>query len=314
MTENSLQFDLIKIFNTILKSWKFIFGFVLVSLLAGLLFFLLGTPKYETKTTFILRDPLETERNQMLSQDFFQNKRYFADEDNVDEVMAISKTDAIYDAINQQFDLVNKKGKSAVAYLRKNLEVKRNDTREIEIAYADPDKELSAAITNYTREFLQEKYENYFKSLHQNIITHLQSQITDLDHHIMTVDHSIDSVRAQFGLADQLLPYRGEAIVNERAAGSVEKAKGMEILVGYTRMKDRMNEERADMITLIHEYSIGLKEGTKLGSFNVIQEAHPDTHRKLPNAFILFGGIALASLLLACMVALIRGRKVFIKH
>ncbi|MBX9449832.1 MAG: hypothetical protein KL787_08985 [Taibaiella sp.] len=179
------------------------------------------------KTTFILRDPLETERNQMLSQDFFQNKRYFADEDNVDEVMAISKTDAIYDAINQQFDLVNKKGRSACCLSQeKTWRLKENDTREIEISYADPDKELSAAITNYTRDFLQEKYENYFKSLHQNIITHLQSQITDLDHHIITVDRSIDSVRIQFGLADQLLPYRGEAIVNEKSCGKCRESEG----------------------------------------------------------------------------------------
>ncbi|MBX9449833.1 MAG: hypothetical protein KL787_08990 [Taibaiella sp.] len=33
-----------------------------------------------------------------------------------------------------------------------------------------------------------------------------------------------------------------------------------------------------------------LKEGTKLGSFNVIQEAHPDTHRKTAQCFNLIRG------------------------
>lgn len=303
---NQPQINLTRIFQVIVRSWKFIFGFVLIAMAIGLLFYLLGTPKYETKTSFILRDPLEWERNQTLSQDFFQNKRYFADEDNIDEVIALSKSSEMYGAINERFNLRESKGKNVERYLRKNLKIKRNDTREIDISYRDSDKTLSADVTNYVRDYLQMKYESYFKTLHQNIILNLKHQITVLDSSIVVLNDSIRDTRERYNLPAQLLPQRGEALAPSSTAANIEAAMGMEILANHTASKDKLIESRAKMNSLIYEYSLGMDENATLSAFNVTQYAHPETHTRLPNPKLLFPIIFFAALIVGIIAALIR--------
>lgn len=303
---NQPQINLSRIFQIIVRSWKFILGFILVAMATGLLFYLFGTPKYETKTSFILRDPLEWERNQTLSQDFFQNKRYFADEDNIDEVIALSKSSEMYSTVVDHFKLRDTKGKNAERYLRKNLEIKRNDTREIDISYADSDRKLSADLTNFVRDYLQMKYESYFKTLHQNIILNLQSQIKVLDSSIVVLNDSIRSTRERFGLNVQLLPQRGEALSAPTTASGIDAAMGLEILANHTATKDKLIESRAKMNSLIHEYALGMDEHATLSAFNVTQRAHQDTFTQLPNPKLLFPIMFFAALIVGIIVALIR--------
>lgn len=309
MTEQNYILDFQKIFQQLLKSWKFILGFVVAALIVGAVFYFVSPHKYKAKTTFILRDPLETERNQMLSYDYFQNKKFFADEIHVDEVMALSKSSEMLAAIVAKFDLYKVKGNAAVGILTNNLEVVRNDTREINITYSDKDKNLSANIANFTRDYLQQKYEAYFKSLHQNIISNLQAEIKAIDTHILAINDSILQVRTQYGLSQELLPTRNKNEAAARSNVNLEGAKGMEILVGFTQIKDNLNTKRAEFATLIHEYSIGLQEDKKLGTFNVIDMANPDNVEELPNPKLFFPAILLASFLLACIVSLIKIKK-----
>lgn len=309
MTANNYLFDFRKIFEKLLQSWKFIAGFILVSLIVGALFYFIAPTEYKASTSFILRDPLETERNQMLSTDYFQNKKYFADEVFIDEVMALSKSSEMKAAVVEHFDLYKVYGDKAVGKFTKNLEIIRNDTREIDIKYTDKDKNLGANIANFTRDYLEKRYEDYFKSLHRNIIVNPKDELEEIDRHILQLNDSINTVRAEYGLNQQLLPSRNNSMQSERGAVSLEGAKGMEILVGFTQMKDNLNEKRAEITTLIHEYSIGLKEENSLGTFNIIDRANPDNVQMLPNPKLFFPAILLAAFALACIVVLIKGIK-----
>lgn len=309
MTDQPHQINLTRIFQAVARSWKFILGFVLVSMAVGLLFYLIAPPKYKTQTTFILRDPLEWERNQTLSQGFFQNKRYFADEDNIDEVIALSKSSELYQSVIDNFGLREKKGNKAEPYLRKNLQIKRNDTREIDITFKDTDKKLSADITNYVRDYLQTRYEAYFKNLHQNIIRNLQTQVAALDSSIKVMDDSIRMTREKYGLTAQLLPTRGESIAPAASAGSIEVAMGIEQLAHLAATKDKLVESRAKMNSLMFEYALGMDEYSTLSAFNVTQYAHPETYEKLPKPIILFPAILFASLIMGIIIALIRDTK-----
>lgn len=307
MTDNNVQFNLSTIFNKVLKSWKFIAGFTVIALVIGLIVFFIMGSTYESKTTFLLRNPMESDRNQTFSgTDFFQNKRFFADEDDIDKIIAISKSSGMLHAIISEFKLDETFGEKAEKHLKDNLKVKRNTTSEIDIVYVNKDNVLSAKVSNYAREYIKSRYEAYFKESNTQIAQNIKVQIHEIDNRVLALNDSIKQVRIQYNLNDQLLPTRGMTTVAGRTGGSMDQANGMEILATFTALKDKLSEEKSNMESLIYQYESGIKEGAGLATFFVIEEAHQDTVNALPNPKIVFPAIALLALLISTLVVIIK--------
>lgn len=306
MSSNNYQLGLIEIIRIFLKGWKFLIGFMLVALLVGALVFLFGPQTSMVKTSFIVRNPLELERNQTLRQDSYENKRFFGDEDVNDEIVAIAKSGPFFHNIVEQFKLRDQYGENAEKKLRRQFNLKRNDTKEISLEYTSDDTEQGAAIANYARNYIRDRYEDYYKSFSRNMITNLQVKIAEIDSNLTLLNDTIAKVRTQYGISDFLLPVRGQASSVASRSASASQAQGAEILQAFTAQKDIMVRDRANYASLINEYSIGLQENGSLDVIYVLEEAHPLAKQRVPNPLILFPAIAIGAIFLGCIILLFR--------
>lgn len=305
MSSNNYQLGLIDIIRIFLKGWKFILGLVFGALVIGALIFFFGPQTSMVKTTFIVRNPLELERNQTLRQDSYENKRFFGDEDINDEIVAISKSGPFFNTIVERFKLRDEFGDNAEKKLRRRFNLKRNDTKEISLEYTSDDTKQGADIANFARNYISEKYEDYYKSFSRNMIVNLQAKMQEIDNNITILNDSIASIRSRYGISDFLLPSRGTAMNSSRSA-SATQAEGAEILQAYTAQKDILVRDKANYASLINEYGIGLQENGSLDVIYVLEEAHELAKQRVPNPLILFPAIIIGAVLLACIILLLR--------
>jgi len=309
MSELSNQIDFKTILNKIFKSWTLILGLCVASLVVGALFYFLSENKYKHKTTVLLRNPLETERHQIYSQpsNYYQNIRNFADEDHIDEIMAITTTTDFYWAVISDLNLADVYGDKVEKIVRKNLEVKRSSNRDIEFTFVSAEKELGAKVVNYARDYVEKTYAVYFKELNQKKIEMLEWHNKELDSVINQLSDSIVAVKSTYQLAGALLPTRqSQALENAYSSVDINKAKGLEILQAIVRQKDKLVDDLANNQSLINQFKSSLSDDHRPLYFHVIQDGHPDKFEQVPNVVYLFVGIFLSSLFIGIIISLFR--------
>lgn len=310
MPDTSNQIDLKSLFNKILNSWKLIVFICATALAVGALFYFLSENKYKHKTSVLLRNPLETDRNQLFAQPehYYQNIRNFADEDHIDEVMAITSSEDFYYEILSKLDLNSVWGEKAHKTLRKNFEIERTSNRDIQFTFVSNDKNLGATIVNTARDIAQERYSNYFKELNQNRIAQLQQHNLQLNELITSLTDSIIAVKEKYQINSAMLPSREANSINSSSVLGVDrnKAQGLEILQVLVQTKDKLVEDFALTQSLIQQHNLSLQDKSATQYFHIIQNGNPDTFEQVPNVIYLFLGIFLSSLLLGILIAIIR--------
>lgn len=309
MSETTTSIDLKNIFNKILNGWKIILAVCVLALLAGGIFFAVSEKKFKHKTTVLLRNPLESERFQTFAQSdvYYQNIRNFADEDHIDEVMAFTKTTDFIWAVSSQFNLKDKYGDGADKYIQKNLLVTRSSNRDIEFSFISNDKELGAQVVNFARDYVEAQYANYFKAINSKRIEQLTFQSQEINNQIHKLSDSILSIKAQYQLAGQMLPSRGESNSTTSAAGiDMNKAKGLELLQTYTAQKDKLVQDLASNQSLINQFNVTLQDEHRTKYFHVIEEGGPDKFNSYPNVVFLFLSIFLSAFFVGVIIALLK--------
>lgn len=308
MSDTTNSLDIRTIFQTIFNHLKLILGIVAISMIAGVLFYFISPEKYKHKTVVILRNPLEADRNQIFNQpeNYYQNIRNFADEDHIDEIMAITATTDFYWAVMTDANLKDIYGENAEKYLRKNLEVTRNSNRGIEFTFISADKNLGAQVVNYARNYVEKKYADYFKSINLKKIEQLAYQATEINNQLQKLSDSIIAVKSEYQLSSLLLPTRGENNPNTTTSVDITKAKGLELLQTLTTQKDKLVNDLALNQSLSNQYEVSVQDDLRASYFHVIQDGNPDKFDMYPNAVYLFLSIFLCSLLLGVIIALLK--------
>ncbi len=304
---NDTRFDLIEISKEIFKRGKFILIFTLAAIVAGFVFCLLQTKEYTSGTVFIVKSPMNMDRNHQFRQTAYQNNEFFATDNDVDHIATIAKSDGLFYFLADQFDLQKvyavASRDAAARKVRKKIKFTRNDTKNIELYVTDTDPQRASDITVATRKYIEDTYRNFFIETNKDMVHALQMKIRGIDDSLQGLEIRIMELREKYDAYNTLLPTRGTTLVNT-TAGTKSNVEGMEFLQKTTAQKDKLINDRADYFSLMNEYSVGLQDD-KVKMFYLIQDAYvPDTE-SIPNIPLTLAICFVAGLFFSCILVLL---------
>lgn len=306
---NDSSFSLIGIFREIFKKKIFILIITVAALIISFIFCSLQQKKYTSKTVFIVKNPLLIDRNYVFRNTSYEHREFFAVPDDVDHVKTIAKSDGLLWYIIDSFKLAKaynmEQDGNLIEVVRDNFKAVMEDTKNIELFYADPDPERAKLITTAAREYIESKFLNYFLATNKDICNALREKTSGMRNTIAALDDSIKNIRAATGSYTQLLPSRGDNVVllSGQQTGSAQNAEAMERLREITAIKDRITDNVADYQSLINEYEVMADGDIKI--FYVVQEAYQPGIPSHPKTLIIVAASTIGALFFACILVLI---------
>lgn len=304
---NDFNFDLIGIFREIFRKKVFIIILTVAALIISFIFCSLQQKRYTSKTVFIVKNPLLIDRNYVFRNTSYEHREFFAIPDDVDHVKTIAKSDGILWYLIDSFKLDKvynmEKSDRLVKEVRSNFKTVMEDTKNIELFYTDPDPERAMKITTAARNYLEEKFLNYFLVTNNDITTALKEKSLAMMDTIARLDDSIKNIRTATGNYTQLLPSRGKDVVSAAQSGNGATAEAMEHLREITAIKDRLSDDVAGYKSLMNEY--GVMANGKIKIFYIVQDAYKPSIASHPMTLIIVAASTLGAMFFACILVLI---------
>ncbi|HET8572574.1 MAG TPA: Wzz/FepE/Etk N-terminal domain-containing protein [Edaphocola sp.] len=312
------KLDLVEIFRLILHRKWFILVFAVCAAIIGLIFSLAAKKQYTSRTVFIVKSPMNMDRNQIFRQGYYQPNDFFATENDIDNIMTISQNEVLLQFLVDSFKLDQHYGvaskSKAFNILKKHFKITRNDTRSIEFAISDPDPKMAATLVNTARWETGNLFRNYFLQTKNQLIASLNKNIDHVDRQIRQINDSIAALRQQYSLYNVLLPYRGQTVANVTTAaptaGNEDKAKGMEILEAVTATKDQLVKDRGEYVSLINEYNLKTPGGG-MDMVYAVQQGWPSDDPSFPNIPLIMAVCFVAGLFFSVILMLLQAS---VKH
>lgn len=304
---NEFNFDLIGIFREIFRKKMFVIIFTLAALIISIIFCSLQQKRYTSETVFIVKNPLLIDRNYVFRNTSYEHREFFAIPDDVDHVKTIAKSDGLIWFLIDSFKLDKAYGMDKddhlVKKVKSNFKTVMEDTKNIELFYTDQDPKRAMQITTASRNYLEDKFLNYFLATNKDITQALTEMSVAIKDSITILDDSIKSIRARTGNYGQLLPTRGTVISQAGQSNTAESSEAMERLQEIVAMKDRMAADVANYRSLINEYDVMANGRIKI--FYVVQEAYTPSIASHPMTLIIVAASTLGALFFACILVLI---------
>jgi len=308
------KLDLVEICRIILRKKWFILIFAICAAIVGLVCSLVATKQYTSRTVFIVKSPMNMDRNQIFRQGDYQTNDFFANENDIDNIMTISQNEVLLQFLVDSFRLDQHYGvaskSKAFSILKRHFKITRNDTRSIEFAISDPDPQMAAALVNTARWETGNLFRNYFLQTKNQLIASLNSNIANVDQQIQAINDSIAEIRQQYKLFSVLLPARGKTVTTAPVAGNEVKAKGMEILEAVTETKDQLVKDRSEYVSLINEYNLKTPGGG-IDMVYAVQQGWPSDSPSFPIIPLIMAICFAAGLFFSVIIVLLQAS---VKH
>lgn len=305
----SKKLDLVEICRVIyLKKW-FVLIFAICAAVAGLIFCLLAQKQYTSTTVFIVKSPMNMDRNHIFRQGDYQPNDFFATENDIDNVLTLSNNEVLLQflvdsfKLDQHYHVANKQ----IAYriLKRHFKVTRNDNRSLEFRISDPDPKTAADMVNTARWEVNNLFRNFFTQTKEQYITALHQNVNQIDGEIDKAEDTIQQLRQKYQLFNVLLPARGNALQPIAMNADAAKAAGMELLENATSKKDQLLKDKADNLSLINEYRLDTK-GSQLDMFYTVQYGWPSDLPSFPIIPLILGICFVAGLFFSVIIVLLR--------
>lgn len=284
----SPRFDLVDIVKTLQQKARYIIIITIVAGVLGIVLRYLSKKEYEAKADFFVANPLYTDRTNIFRADGSLLIDYFAKEDDIDKVMAISKSDTMRKKVIEHLQLDKVYGKD----MRKPMErmklmelveglteVKRTENSTIEIRYTDHNPELAAAVANDIVGTITSIFDNYYAGIRGHVQLSLQSKVSELDSAINSMTDTLAALRDQYKLYDIVSPSRRTIMSANIHGGGPGFGKGLEQIQNVESIKDQLVTDRAQYVSVLGEFTAGTKAGT-MPIIQVLNKADVPAKRK----------------------------------
>lgn len=301
------NFDLVHICRIIAKKKKFVFGLTGLVVLVGLIFCLVSPKRYTSQTIFIVKNPLMMDRNFVFRDALYEHKEFFAVPDDIDQVEAIAKSDALLWHLINKFKLDEYYGISNFGLLKRRVKMSfafsRKDTKNIEMFYTDSDPKMAHQVLAEAKSFIEKMFLDYFVQNNRQIATTLTDKLKELDNQIDSVSNHIVSIRTESGLNAHLLPTRGEVIAAQTPAVSPSQQLALEQLQNVVTTKDELVADRAKMNSLLNELSVFTSENVNI--FYVVQDAYEPNidDNSHPKTWLILAGCLIGGFIVSVCIA-----------
>ncbi|HXS38364.1 MAG TPA: Wzz/FepE/Etk N-terminal domain-containing protein [Flavipsychrobacter sp.] len=289
------SFDLVDIVHTIRNRRKFVLIITLLAAIAGILFHSVRKKRYQAKTEFLIMDPLYTDRNNIFRNTEMRFIDYFAGEDDIDRVIAIAESDTVIDKI------IRVKG-LAVAYnvdttkpggfdklrtiFTKLYDIKRTEYKDAVLTYIDEDPTRAAQVANESVHIIEDAYKSYYIDVKANMYQALHEKLLETDTAIGKLTDSLSALRDRYHIYDIISPARQNVIVGTiKESGVAGFGKAIEEIQNIESIKDQLVIDRAKYVSLLNEYTTGIKMN-QMALTHVITKATTPDHPKGPGLIL----------------------------
>lgn len=302
---DSNTFDLLHIVRLIYKRKKFVLGITAIALVVAILFCLIAPNKYTSSTVFIVKNPILLDKNYVFRNTMYEHKEYFAIPNDVDQVETIFKSQSLISFLIDELNLAEHYGTESPFWLRfkvkNSMAFDRKDTKNIEIFFTDEDPEVAEKATRAIREYLEEKFVNYFKHSNKQVADAVAGELKYLNSDIDSLTQVILNLKAEHNLNGYLLPTRGTALAGSNVGNnlSASQSAALEQINNLTQIKDQLSADQARYISTIHEFELMERGGMKV--FYLVQDAYKPDIATHPKSILIIIGTLIGSLVLTSL-------------
>lgn len=308
------RFDLVDVVHTIRNNRRTIIVISLVAAILGGVVYLVSKREYKAEGSFIMSNPLYTDRNNLFQATGIQFVDYFAGDDDVDRLMNVVESDTVKWNVAQKLHMAEyyrldmndpKKVKKLLETFKGNFKANRTEYNSIELSYTDPDPKLAADIVNETMKKIEEVFRDYYVGQRNKMAQSLKIKVAEMDTTISTLTDSLGKLRDQYKIYDLINPAR-QNIVNSTVKGSgANLGWAMEQVQNLESLKDQAVSDRARYISRYEEYST-TGNAANIPLIHVLNAARVPVKSKPPGLILTVLSCAIIGLFFSTIYILIR--------
>lgn len=308
------RFDLVTIVRIIEKRKKFVMIITLLCMVVGTLFHFVRKKKYEAESAFFVANPLYLDRSSVFTPGESRNVDYFADEDDIDHVLAIAESDTIIrnTIINTgldkewNMDMNNPYwANEAKKKFKDHYEVKRTAYTLMEVYFSDHDPKMAAKVANEIVDNIEHEYRGFYLARRLDAANSIKHKMHDIDSTITYLTDTLTKLRNASGIMDLMSPARLN-LVTSTIKGNGGKNMGMyvEVIQNFESIKDQLVADRAKSATLLNQYSTGNAPGETV-LLHEITTAQPPVDPAGPKLWILIVACAFVGMFFSIVYLLL---------
>jgi len=288
------RFDLVDITQTLRKRRRFIIIITILAAIVGGLFFMVKKKKYVGKTEFLVSNPLYSDRVNMFGA--ANNKMdYFGDEDDIDKVVALSESDTVMMQVLKgagldtayKLDMNDRQALDDLKSLyQKNVDLKRTETRMMELTYTDVNPDRAARVANEAEKQLEHAYRGIYIGMRTSVHNSLKNKMHEQDSIINALTDTLAKLRDESGIYDVISPNRDNIMVGTVRGNGKNLGRNVELIQNYESLKDMTVSDRAKISSLLQQYTTGT-DVNDMSFFQIVTVAKPPVDPKGPGLMII---------------------------
>ncbi|NDC40910.1 MAG: hypothetical protein EBZ77_05065 [Chitinophagia bacterium] len=307
------SYNLISIVKTLRKNQRLILIITLCCMVLGGIAFFIKKPKYKSTAVFLVSSPLYGDRNTLFRNQETRYVDYFGGDDDIDRVLALLNSDTVRQRIIRdcQFDVIYRSDLTAgkgneflMNVLKKNLDIKRSEYKEIAITYTAYDSTTAANVANTTVKILEETFRWYYASTKAKMNIALKAKIADLDSSINLLTDSLTNMRDRYGIYSIISPVRETATPADLKGSGKGFARAIEEIQNVESIKDQLVMDRAKYISATNEFAAS--SNAEMDYVKVISRALPMSKPAGPDLIIVIIACAFIGFFFTTVFILIR--------
>lgn len=271
--------------------WKRKIPLLIITVAAGIISIigsLMITPKF--KSSVILFAAAEGSAGKVMIQENYQkNMQDIGDEEQVEPVMQVLKSDKIRDKIIEKYNLMQHYFIDTTApyphyklykYYESNVQIKRTEYNSIIISVMDADPVIAAAIANDIADLVDPIIWEMKAERARTAMEYLEKEIGSVDQLVRTLRDTLKTYNRKGVISferqiERFTEYYGQAILSDNISGARE----------IERQIRELGEYSSEFVYYWGLYNDELNRINKL-RFQYLQ-AKAELESKLPNVFIL---------------------------
>lgn len=308
------RFDLVDIMQSLRSHKRTIITVSLVTAILGGLVFLVSKRKYRASGSFMMTNPLYTDRNNLFQVNNIQFVDYFAGDDDVDKIMALIESDTIKYSVAQKLGLYErykldankpKEARKMLDIFKDNFKAVRSEYNGCDISYDDPDPVLAADVVNESMKTIEEVFRSYYVGQRRKLTSSLQAKIGELDSTINVMTDTLAKLRDQYKIYDLINPTRKNLVSSTVHGSGANLGWAIEQIQNVESLKDQAVADRARYTSVINEYTATSKaDDDKL--MHVMTKARIPGKPKQPGLTLTVLSCGLIGLLFSSLFLLMR--------
>ncbi|MBL7683644.1 MAG: hypothetical protein JNK00_09820 [Flavipsychrobacter sp.] len=308
------RFDIVDVTHTLRNNRKTILIVSVVAAVLGAAFYLISQREYKAIGSFIMTNPLYTDRNNLFQENGIQFVDYFAGDDDVDKLMSLVEADTVKYMVADKLNLwahykldasKPKDVKKLLDTYKDNYKVIRSEYNACEVSFIDTEPATAAGVVNETMRSIESIFRGYYVSQRAKMIVSLEAKINEMDSSIIAMTDTLASLRDKYKVYDIINPARQNLMVSSTHGGGAGYGWAMEQVQNISSLKDQMVADRARYTSRLNEYRTTSKTDD-IPLLHITTSARPPVKPKPPGLALTILSCGFIGLFFSSIYVLIR--------